>query len=121
MDCVLSIDGEFEGLHEDVNITAYRFVQECLTNVARHAEARRIEVSLRRCITGTGTDQLEMFVDDNGRGVDPAIPRTGLGLIGLRERVEALGGRFEITGAPGSGTRVSAAIPLAAEQTGAES
>jgi signal transduction histidine kinase len=121
VDCVLSIDGEFEGLNEDVNITAYRFVQECLTNVARHAEARRIEVSLRRSIMGTGTDQLEMFVEDNGRGVDPAIPRTGLGLIGLRERVEALGGRFEITGTPGSGTRVSAAIPLAAEQSGAES
>ena len=121
VDCVLSIDGEFEGLNEDVNITAYRFVQECLTNVARHAEAQRIEVSLRRRIVDTGTDELEMVVDDNGRGVDPAIPRTGLGLIGLRERVEALGGRFEITGAPGSGTRVLAAIPLAAAQSDAQS
>ncbi len=112
VDCVLSIDGEFDGLNEDVNITAYRFVQECLTNVARHAKAQRVEVSLHRRIADAGPDQLEMSVDDNGKGVDPAVPRTGLGLIGLRERVEALGGSFEISGAHGSGTRVSAAIPL---------
>ena len=121
VDCVLSIDGEFEGLNEDVNITAYRFVQECLTNVAKHASAQRIEVSLRRRIVDTGPDRLEIFVEDNGKGVDPAVPRTGLGLIGLRERVEALGGRFEISGALGSGTRVSAAIPLAPDQSGGES
>jgi len=120
MDCVLSIDGEFEGLHEDVNITAYRFVQECLTNVARHARAQCVEVSLRHRNEGTDSSRLEMFVDDNGRGVDPAVPRTGLGLIGLRERVEALGGVFEIAATPGSGTRVSAAIPLSAKLPGGD-
>jgi two-component system sensor histidine kinase UhpB len=120
MDCVLSIDGEFEGLDEDVNITAYRFVQECLTNVARHAQAQCVEVSLRHRNEGTDSSRLEMFVDDNGRGVDPALPRTGLGLIGLRERVEALGGVFEIAGTPGSGTRVSAAIPLSAKKSGGD-
>jgi two-component system sensor histidine kinase UhpB len=120
MDCVLSIDGEFEGLDEDVNITAYRFVQECLTNVARHAQAQCVEVSLRHRNEGTDSSRLEMFVDDNGRGVDPALPPTGLGLIGLRERVEALGGVFEIAGTPGSGTRVSAAIPLSAKKSGGD-
>lgn len=120
VDCVLSIDGEFEGLNEDVNITAYRFVQECLTNVARHAKAQRVEVSLRRHIANSGPNRLELFVDDNGRGVDPAVPRSGLGLIGLRERVDALGGRFEITGTPGSGTRISASIPLVAAQAGTQ-
>jgi two-component system sensor histidine kinase UhpB len=120
VDCVLSIDGEFEGLNEDVNITAYRFVQECLTNVARHAKAQRVEVSLRRHIANSGPNRLELFVDDNGRGVDLAVPRSGLGLIGLRERVDALGGRFEITGTPGSGTRISASIPLVAAQAGTE-
>jgi glucose-6-phosphate-specific signal transduction histidine kinase len=116
VDCVLSIDGAFEGLNEDANITAYRFVQECLTNVARHAGARRIEVSLRRRIVDSGSDQLEMFVEDNGRGIDTAAPRTGLGLIGLRERVEALGGRFEIAGTSGSGTRVMAVVPVIADR-----
>ena len=119
IDCVLSIDGEFSGLNEDTNITAYRFVQECLTNVARHALAQCVEVSLRHRELETGSGRLELFVDDNGRGVDPAAPRTGLGLIGLRERVEALGGSFEITGSPGSGTRVSATIPVSASLPGA--
>jgi len=120
VDCGLSIDGELEGLNEDVNITAYRFVQECLTNVARHANAQRVAVSLRRHTMDSGSDQLEMIVEDDGRGVDPAMPRTGLGLIGLRERVEALGGRFEIGAASGSGTRVLAAIPLLADQSGTQ-
>ncbi len=115
VDCILSIDGEFEGLDEETNITAYRFVQECLTNVARHAGAKHVEVSLRCRATAPG--HLELFVDDDGRGVDPAAPRTGLGLVGLRERVEALDGKFEIAGRPGSGTRVSAAVPLTAKQS----
>jgi two-component system sensor histidine kinase UhpB len=118
VECRLSIDGELEGLNEDVNITAYRFVQECLTNVARHADAQTVAVSLRRRTTEGASSELELFVEDDGRGVDAAMPGSGLGLIGLRERVEALGGRFAIGGAPGSGTRVSAAIPLLADQAG---
>ncbi len=110
--CSLSTEGDLDNLREDVNITAYRFVQECLTNVARHANAGRVNVLLRRSEFAGDESRLEMVVEDNGRGVDPAVPRTGLGLIGLRERVEALGGRFEIEGKPGAGMRVFAAIPL---------
>ena len=110
--CSLSTEGDLENLSENVNITAYRFVQECLTNVARHANAGRVNVSLRRSEPAGQESRLEMVIDDNGKGVDPAVPRTGLGLIGLRERVEALGGRFKIEGKPGAGTRVFAAIPL---------
>ncbi len=110
--CSLSTEGDLDNLREDVNITAYRFVQECLTNVARHANAGRVNVLLRRSEFAGHESRLEMVVEDNGKGVDPAVPRTGLGLIGLRERVEALGGRFEIEGKPGAGMRVFAAIPL---------
>jgi signal transduction histidine kinase len=110
--CRLSTEGDLDNLSEDVNITAYRFVQECLTNVARHADAKRVDVSLRRSDLAGRESRLEMVVEDNGRGVDPAVPRSGLGLIGLRERVEALGGRFDIDGRRGNGTRVYAAIPL---------
>ncbi len=110
--CSLSTEGDLDNLREDVNITAYRFVQECLTNVARHANAGRVNVLLRRSEFVGHESRLEMVVEDNGKGVDPAVPRTGLGLIGLRERVEALGGRFEIEGKPGAGMRVFAAIPL---------
>ncbi len=110
--CSLSTEGDLDNLREDVNITAYRFVQECLTNVARHANAGRVNVLLRRSEFAGHESRLEMVVEDNGKGVDPAVPRTGLGLIGLRERVEALGGRFEIEGKPGAGMRIFAAIPL---------
>ena len=74
-------------------------------------------LSLRRSDLVSEGSRLEMVVEDDGRGVDPAIPRSGLGLIGLRERVEALGGRFDIDGEPGTGTRVFAAIPLADDGT----
>jgi glucose-6-phosphate-specific signal transduction histidine kinase len=86
--CRLSTEGDLDNLSEDVNITAYRFVQECLTNVARHADAKRVDVSLRCSDLAARESRLEMVVEDNGRGVDPAVPRSGLGLIGLRERVE---------------------------------
>ncbi|NIO40583.1 MAG: two-component sensor histidine kinase [Burkholderiales bacterium] len=114
IDCSLSIEGDFDDLTEDINITAYRFVQECLTNVARHAEATHVTVSMRRSGSQPRTPKLELAVEDDGRGVDRAVTGDGLGLIGLRERVEALGGRFRIEGQAGAGTRVFAAIPLAA-------
>lgn len=119
--CSLSIDGDLDGLSEDINITAYRFVQECLTNVARHAQASHVEVLLRRSAGQDGASILELVVEDDGRGVEPAILRKGLGLIGLRERIEALGGRFEIkpsaiisggSAAAAGGTRVAGLIPI---------
>lgn len=118
--CSLSIDGDLDGLSEDINITAYRFVQECLTNVARHAQASHVEVLLRRSAGQDGASTLELVVEDDGRGVEPAILRKGLGLIGLRERIEALGGRFEIkpsaisggSAAAAGGTRVAGLIPI---------
>lgn len=114
VECQITIDGELDGLDEDVNITAYRFVQECLTNVARHANARRVDVSLRMRNGGAGSvsSWLEISVQDNGRGIDPDVRRSGLGLIGLRERVESQGGTFQILGKPAPGTRVIAHIPL---------
>ncbi len=82
-----------------------RFIQECLTNVAKHAGATQVEVRL------TTTEQaLSCTISDNGVGFDPATA-TGAGLDGLRERVRTLGGTLEIRSAPGAGTTVTAAIP----------
>ena len=124
VDCALSIEGDLDGLDEDINITAYRFVQECLTNVARHAHAGRVRVVLRKeAIDKVPT--LALTIEDDGCGVDPTTRRNGLGLIGLRERIESLGGRFEFnaaessTGGPQGGTRVSAIIALRDQRTGA--
>jgi len=108
--CSFDAEGELDGLSEKVNITLYRLVQECLTNVAKHADAARISISLKR-----EGDQVRFHFEDDGRGFDPAGRRQGLGLIGLRERVESLSGRFELVSAPGSGVRIKADIPAGEE------
>ena len=92
-----------------LEVCAYRIVQEAVNNVGRHAAATACQVRLER-----QQDALRVTVEDDGSGftADPEAPHTGLGLVGLRERVTDLGGLFEVTSALGQGTRVSAALPL---------
>lgn len=108
VECVFETEGELSGLGELLNITVYRIVQECLTNVARHSGATRVRVAF------TSIDQQEasLAVSDNGRGMDLQVKRAGLGLIGLRERVEALKGRLELTSAPGDGMHLVVRLPV---------
>jgi two-component system, NarL family, sensor histidine kinase UhpB len=114
--CTFSSNSELEGLEENVNITVYRLVQECLTNITKHAAAKHVEIAIDRRQSAHGGEELAVSVGDDGRGVDPGLRRQGLGLVGLRERVEALHGRFEFSSAPSRGMRVSAVIPLEAAQ-----
>ena len=90
----------------------FRLVQEALTNVRKHAGAREATVTL----TSNGPDQLRVVIADDGQGFTPGSPRNGkarpLGLTSMRERVEALGGTFEVNSQPGSGTQVTATIPI---------
>lgn len=97
------------GLSErpECGIHVYRIVQECLTNVARHARARAVTVSVHRC-----DDRLQLRVCDDGCGFDPQQATDGFGLAGLRERVESLGGVLDIVTAPGAGVEVHACLPL---------
>ncbi len=112
-----STDGELGDLGEPVNISLYRIVQEALTNVARHAGARRVRIGLSRR-GGRGAGQVVLDVADDGRGMDPDLPRRGLGLIGMRERVEALHGTLRLETAPGRGLALHVVIPLgSAEMT----
>jgi PAS domain S-box-containing protein len=96
----------------------YRVIQEALNNVSRHAQASRVEVSIRR-----ETRQVIASIADNGKSFDTdqeLRPRRSgrLGLIGMRERVEMLGGRFSIHSKPGQGTTVVARIPVRPPRTG---
>jgi signal transduction histidine kinase len=91
-------------LAPETESTIYRVVQEALTNVAKHAGAARVHVDVARA---NGT--VEVVVEDDGHGFDPASVTDGLGLIGMRERVELTGGRLEIRCGPG--TRVVARLP----------
>ncbi len=89
-------------------IAIYRIAQEALTNVAAHAEARRVRVSLR-----ADAGSLRLTVADDGRGFDPSTVRHGLGLLGMRERVGMFGGTLSIDASPGLGTAIEVAVPWA--------
>jgi signal transduction histidine kinase len=107
----LSVDEEtVEALSAGLDLTAYRIVQECLTNVVKHAGARRVRIEVRR----TGAD-LEVDVLDDGSGSGAELPVGGHGLTGMRERVARYGGSLDAGPAvPGPGFRVHARMPLMA-------
>ena len=88
-------------------------VRELLINVVKHSRASKVKVSI-----GNVDSQIHICVEDNGVGFEPTKvtsvdPKTGgFGLFSIRERLEQLGGRFEIKAAPGTGCRVTIAAPL---------
>lgn len=90
----------------------FRLIQEALTNVRKHARAREATVTL----VSDGAGQLKVVIADDGQGFTPGGLKNGkgrpLGLTSMRERVEALGGTFQVNSQPGSGTQVTATIPI---------
>lgn len=110
--CSLRLEGDLDGLGEQVNITVYRIVQECLTNVVKHAQASEVEVSVAR--RSDGQDRVEVAVRDNGRGLADQLKPEGrrFGLMGMRERAEALGGGFTLERGTPSGLVVRVVLPL---------
>lgn len=96
----------------EIETACFRIAQEALSNIARHARARRVEVTL------TANDAaLELMVRDDGAGFDAERLRTRLGLVGMAERAELAGGRLDIESAPGSGATLRALFPLASAGT----
>ena len=96
-------------LPSDVETALYRVVQESLTNIVKHANARNISVSLVRRESGVAA-----VVEDDGAGFDQRTMRAeGIGLLGMRERLALLDGRLEVESRPGAGTTVVAEVPLA--------
>ncbi len=112
--CRLEAHGRLDDLGDDVNIGLYRAVQECLTNVARHASATEISIDLRRDSTAP-RDVVRLSIVDDGRGFDMATASRGLGLLGMRERVGALRGDFKLAASDGAGVAVTIVIPIAGE------
>jgi signal transduction histidine kinase len=113
LDVDLSVAPELGELSLDVRNACFRIVQEALTNVVRHSGARRARVQLR-----TSGSRIEVAVWDDGRGfdVDEAYgrARTGgsMGILGMQERAELLGGELVFESSPGAGTTVKASVPL---------
>ena len=108
------VQGDLDGLDEALNLTAYRLIQEGLTNVYKHANASHVQISLTRS-AGGGRSGLDVTVADDGRGADLDGPRRGHGLNGMRERTELSGGTFSIESAPGRGLRLEAHLPITPE------
>lgn len=105
--CKLETHGHLDDLGEVANITLYRVVQECLTNVGKHARATEVAVNLER-----EGDRVRLTIGDNGAGFEIASAPRGLGLLGMRERVDALRGTFDLATANGRGVTVTAVLPL---------
>jgi signal transduction histidine kinase len=108
IECVLTIIGKLDGLSETLDLTLYRIIQESLTNVARHAVANQVLVRIERL-----ADSIRISIQDNGQGMDKDHTASGLGQIGMRERVQVSDGTFEIENRPGEGVTIMAILPLA--------
>lgn len=108
----LRTDDAAERLSPLAALQLFRLIQEALTNVRKHAAAREVTVTLM----SDGSGHLKVVIADDGRGFTPGSQRNAkarpLGLTSMRERVEALGGTFEVHSQPGSGTQVIATVPL---------
>lgn len=104
----VDIDVE-EKLSSEEERVVYRLVQEALNNVLKHASAASASVSAQLV-----DHHVEIAVEDDGHGFDPDSVTDGRGLLGMRERIELLGGEIEVKSEPGAGTRISAQIPIQA-------
>ena len=113
----ITVHFEFSGAEgrkpPELETALFRVVQETITNIAKHARAETVLIQILE-----RDDQVSIEIEDDGEGFDPAsLPppaarERGLGLLGMRERVELFGGTFEIDSAPGSGTRIAITVPL---------
>ena len=108
----LNASAMIDGLDERLALTIYRLVQESLTNVFRHADASRVDVSLYPAQDQQANRILQLEVRDNGIGLADTV-REGFGLIGMRERVQALRGKLKITTGAAQGTLIVAELPMA--------
>ncbi|MFQ6674695.1 MAG: sensor histidine kinase [Fidelibacterota bacterium] len=108
IDCQVMI-GQDMIENPDQSTAIFRIVQEALTNVARHANAKKVSINLMK-----NCDKLVLEVLDDGRGISPGeiSSADSFGIIGMRERVYPWGGKFEIKGEEGGGTSVTVTVPL---------
>lgn len=109
-------DGQPKPLNDDIQVLLFRFLRELLTNVVTHAKAKKIKVALRKV-----SSQIQVCVEDNGIGFNPVETLSMLGksdkigLFGIKEELQHIGGHLEIESAPGCGCKVTIFTPLKQE------
>lgn len=110
--CTLALSDEEFDIGEPLATAIFRVVQESLTNVARHAAATRVAISI-----DDDADEIRVGIEDDGCGFVTSGARKTFGLLGMQERVKILGGRIDIASQPGQGTRIAACLPKHREET----
>lgn len=108
IECMLSLPSQAVTLEQGPAATLFRILQESLSNVAKHAQATRVDVILSR-----RGKSLLLVVEDNGIGFEPGRKEKSFGLLGIRERALMVGGKARISSEPGKGSRISISIPAA--------
>jgi len=103
---------EVDFLEQKITIQIFRVVQECLTNIVRHAQAKQAAINLEIEHQGKTGAALRLQVTDDGQGCAIDKIKTGFGLLGMRERINSLGGEFAIQTQPYQGMSIIATIPL---------
>lgn len=107
LDLYINCDDEVDALDKNIARQIFRVIQECLTNVIRHAAAAQVTIDLKLL-----NEALELRVEDDGQGCDLNNISKGFGLRGMRERIRSLQGEFKLQSEPGKGTVVTAWVPL---------
>lgn len=109
VECVLAADNYSLEIADDVATAVFRIMQEAVTNVLRHAEARQVHVTLT-----ADTTSVRLIVQDDGCGMPPIAAQNSraLGIVGMRDRALLFGGDVTIASSPGQGTTVTARLPL---------
>lgn len=99
---------------EEISTCIFRIFQEALTNITRYAKATQVKVSL-----DIDSDSVLLNIEDNGLGFDTELTKTkkSFGILGMKERVASLNGRFDLSSVPGNGTRISIHIPITQKTT----
>jgi len=110
--CHLEYQEDLDSIDDEISINIFRIIQEGLTNIAKHAGATDAHVILRRCDGQDEASILEIKIVDDGVGIKQRNYPIGMGLLGMRERVEAMHGTFELHSREGRGTTISIRIPL---------
>lgn len=112
-DYAIEVTGDVEGLRAETSAHVYRIVQEALTNTSKHANARHVTVALKQLGGYGAPERVSLSVVDDGEraGEDPPANSTGAGLIGMRERVAALSGKFAAGPLPGGGFGLQVEFP----------
>lgn len=103
---------EVDSLEQKITIQVFRVVQECLTNIIRHAQAKKVTIDLEIIHKTAVGKTLRLQVKDDGKGAPQDMIKSGFGLLGMRERIHSLGGEITIQTLPRQGMRVTVSIPL---------